>query len=159
MKKLVAVIGITAFLAGCSTNPNEGVGNIKRLVGLEQGQSSIRDETDDSIKKKIFKGKTTKDEVVKLFGEPGDKSATFSGNFDPMRDNGKPKMENETWTYHMEAGSVFDQVKGLGMATVGAARFNKQHMTTKRLILVFNKQNLLIDFTFDSDILSNSGKI
>lgn len=84
MKKLITVISIAVILTGCSSNPNEGL-NVKRMVGLEQGQSSIRDETQESINKKIIKGKTTKAELLKLFGEPGHKNASYSGGFDPMK--------------------------------------------------------------------------
>ncbi|EHA6622781.1 hypothetical protein JMB75_004475, partial [Salmonella enterica] len=58
MKKIIIVGFVFLTLAGCSS-----VGN-----------QSLKNETQESVKTKIVKGKTTKQDVLASFGEPDSRS-------------------------------------------------------------------------------------
>jgi outer membrane protein assembly factor BamE (lipoprotein component of BamABCDE complex) len=113
--KLVTLIVLAGFMmAGCASS----------------GNRSILKETSDTVAEKITKGKTTKDEVHAIYGDP--LKTEFNANGDLM------------WTY-----SITKQKKVGGdfvvcLFTLGIVC--KNHDDVKHLVVLFDKNNVVLNY-------------
>jgi outer membrane protein assembly factor BamE (lipoprotein component of BamABCDE complex) len=113
--KIRSLIGvaIVALLAGCATSGNE----------------KLKDHTQSSISQRITEGKSTKNEVTAVLGQPTSVSFTDGGN--------------EIWTYkHARATpQAHSFIPILGLISSGA------DVKTKELVLMFNKDGVVTKYT------------
>jgi outer membrane protein assembly factor BamE (lipoprotein component of BamABCDE complex) len=118
MKKIllffVLILSVSA-LAGCAAS---------------MGNSSIKNESNNTLSQKLIKGKTTESQVVQMFGQPESKS--FAGNGDPI------------WSYsrNTERNGVLSYVPIVGLFA------NAQTDTNKVLAILFNKKGIIKNWTW-----------
>lgn len=117
MKNQVIAVLLCAgvILSGCVTTGNDQVAN----------------ENQDTVAKKIIEGKTTKNEVRSLYGEPNSISTGSAGA--------------ESWTYSY--GSVKNDPKKW-IPIVGILLEDGDKHTTKVLLISFNKKGVVERYNF-----------
>lgn len=107
------MLAAVAVLAGCASSGND----------------KVRTETMDTVGTKVVKGKTTKDQVKALYGEPSSVSLTDAGS--------------EVWKYeyaHATANAAsYIPIVGL---FAGGADVNKNEV-----VFIFDKDNVLQNYT------------
>ena len=103
------------------------------------GNSSIKNESNNSLSQKLVKGKTTEAQVENMFGQPESKS--FAGNGDPI------------WSYSRNTvhTGLLSYVPIVGFFA------NEQTDTNKVLAILFHKNGILKNwqFTNSTDSLSD----
>ena len=94
------------------------------------GNSSIKNESNQSLSQKLIKGKTTESQVARMFGQPESKS--FAGNGDPI------------WSYSRNTvhNGVLSYVPIVGLFA------NAQTDTNKVLAILFNKKGIVKNWEF-----------
>ena len=113
MKKYVLLLAVFALLSGCASSGNE----------------KVRAETMDTVAAKVTKGKTTKDQVKAIYGEPLHVSLTDGGS--------------EVWTYeyaHISSHAVnFVPIVNL---------FAMKHDVNKNeVVFIFDQNNVVQNYT------------
>lgn len=114
MRKLFLIFLILIFLSGCATTH-----------GTKINTTNIP---------KIEKGKTTKQEVLMLFGEPLSKQLNANGT--------------ETWTYEFTKGAKDPLQLILSTMTVGLVSIATYEIQT--LNIIFNVESICIDFDYST---------
>lgn len=126
MKKttLLVLLSVALFSAGC----------------VSSGNKVLKDETSKSVAQKIHKGKSTKDDVRAIYGDPLTTSFTDSGN--------------EIWKYqfvkgHAKATNFIPVVSMFSSGSTG----NK-----KELVVFFDKRGIVKNFSMSTSKLdTNTG--
>ena len=118
MKKIALLLMLTlstAAFTGCAAS---------------MGNSSIKNESNQSLSQKLIKGKTTESQVSLMFGQPESKS--FAGNGDPI------------WSYSRNTvhNGVLSYVPIVGLFA------NAQTDTNKVLAILFNKKGIVKNWEF-----------
>lgn len=124
MKKIALLVVSAILLTSCASAGNTKLKNI----------------TIEQVKQHIVEGKTTKEEVEKLYGSPDSASFTENGN--------------EIWTYrYREATShVSNFIPVVSIFSTG------QTVKTKEIIVLFNQNNVVQRFTMrNSDSVERAG--
>lgn len=138
MKKLSALLLVAIITAGCAST--DGL-TAKKVVGMESGSTGLKEETKASVDKKIIDGKTTKTEIIKMFGEK-----YHTGESPAFKKNSKGAstidMDNmtmlEAWTYLWDEADTVDRLKAFGASLFGAGSMVKQDSKSASLLVVFN---------------------
>lgn len=121
MKKILFIL-LTLIIVGCSNNTT--------VIEPEQ-KSNL---TVGMIKTKIIEGKTTQDEILKLFGAP---------NIITTNSEGK-----EVWNYNKSSYQSGSQGKSSGWSLLLAGNSKSSVLSTSStasmdLIITFNKRNIV----------------
>lgn len=124
MKKILFIL-LTLVIVGCSNNTT--------MIEPEQ-KSNL---TVGMIKTKIIEGKTTQDEVLKLFGAP---------NIITTNSEGK-----EVWNYNKSSYQSGAQGKSSGWSLLLAGNSKSSVLSTSStasmdLIITFNKKNIVENY-------------
>lgn len=127
MKNLAFVAVLTLVLSGCQTMDDSFLNKI--------GASQVEKESGDTISSKLVKGKTTKDEVSKMFGKPQSRSTS---------DDGK-----ESWVYS-------DMNFNTNLATYipipfVSSIFGGTKAQSKSLMIFFTKSGVVESYKFSED--------
>lgn len=113
MSKNIVGVVLIALLAGCATSGNE----------------KLKDHTHSSISQQITEGKTMKNEVTAVLGQPTSVSFTDAGN--------------EIWTYrHARATPQARNFIPFARLISSAA-----DVKTKELVIMFNKNDVVSKYT------------
>ncbi len=118
---------LIATLSGCQVMDGSFLNKI--------GASQVEKENIDTISSKIIKGKTSKDDVLKIFGKPQSRSKSDNGG--------------EYWTYsdmnfntNLAAYIPNSAISGV---------FGKTTAQSKSLVIAFNKAGIVQSYTFDEN--------
>lgn len=144
MRKIIYLLVIAMLVSGCASTQTYGAKNLSQ----------------DLIKESIVKGKTTKEEVKKLFGNPTSAMITNYNmpkvNLPKYGENGivgsqqydmSSAMPYETWTYSKtELHKVGLSPKGFLHYFVTGSLFDKRKTTS--LSVCFDKNGIVSSYTF-----------
>lgn len=131
--KNLSILTLTLFLFGCSTLSDNSVidGSFINKIGASQ----VEKENSDSVSSKVIKGKTTKDEIQKIFGKPTSRSTDGDGN--------------DTWAY----SDINFTTNLAGYMPIPIVRnvFGHTKTQSKNLIIIFNKNGIVENYTFNEN--------
>lgn len=164
MKKIAIALLMSAFLTACSST-GSGVAKVKESLGLASGSSALASETDDSLNKKLVKGKTTQQDVEKMFGKPYGKIKEFANNKVETDSRGMVGGNMvDAWTYNLSEMSTFDSanflagfVPGLGAATAVAGAVKGSSVNAKFLVIQFDSKGKVLSHRFTSEDTKSGG--
>ena len=124
MKKIMIAVASVALLASCAST----------------GNASIKQETEQSIQNKIIEGKTTKQEIRKMYGAPVSTTFTDGGN------------EIYKYTFSKTQAKASNFIPIVGIFASGATG------TEKNLTVMFDKSGIVSRYSLDeSAIDTNTG--
>ncbi|MDO4251169.1 MAG: hypothetical protein Q4C68_06635 [Moraxella sp.] len=124
---IVAIATSILFLGGCQSMDDSFLNKIDA--------SQVEKESGDSISSKVIKGKTTKDEIITMFGKPQTKSTYDDGR--------------EAWTYS-DMNFNTKLITYLPIPVVSSI-FGGTTYQSKSLIIFFNHLGVVESYTFNSD--------
>jgi hypothetical protein len=144
MKKLICLFIVAIFISGCASTQTYGAKNLSQ----------------DLIKESIIKGKTTKEEVRKLLGNPTSAMITDynmpkvnlpkygeSGIVGSQQYDMSNVMPYETWTYSkIELHKVGLTPKGFLYYSTTGSLFDRRKTTS--LSVCFDKNGVVSSYTF-----------
>ena len=110
MNDRLAALAAVLVVAGCAS----------------AGNMALRDETEQSVGGKIFEGKTTKKDVIALYGQPTSTTFTDGGN--------------DIFTYRF-AHATADGVSYVPIVGIFAGGAN---VRSKELVILFDKQDVVV---------------
>jgi len=96
------------------------------------GSMQIKDETQESVASKIIKGKTTKQEVRIMFGDPSNTNFTDSGN--------------EVWQYYYAKA----RPKPINFVPVASGFSSGHNIDRKELAIIFDKDGVVMNFSMQN---------
>ncbi len=100
------------------------------------GNETLRDQNSATVSQMIIKGKTTKAEVRKMFGDPAAVSFTSNG------------LEIWTYAYAKMHGNAVNYIPIFNL--LGSSNSGKK----KQLVVLFNKQDVVQRYTMSSSDVS-----
>lgn len=123
---IISSITLALFLGGCASG----------------GNKAIKDETAQSVASKLIHGKTTKNQVRALYGDPYTTSFTDSGN--------------EIWKYHFSKAHVTASSFVPVVSLFASGSKGKK----KELVIFFNKRGIVQRHSMStSDVETNTSLI